>query len=236
MSIFENDSLKITSRQSISDNKSDTILLSFTGIGHGMGAIDVQKPEFFGTGRSFDNVIFVTDKTRSWGNQLDFGFITNSILPYVGGRKVYSIGNSMGGFNAILFTSYIPTSTCIAFAPQYSVAPSIVPWETRWKKYTSNIQQYQIASVENSFNTTTKYFIFSGRLGLDYNHARLFPVKENIYHYSFHNIAHNVSVVLKEHDVLDKAVQSCLNGSGELPIDLGYDRLSPSFSQNKLLH
>jgi hypothetical protein len=45
-----------------------------------MGGINVQKPEFFGAGRSFDNIIFITDKTRSWGNQLDFDSIKRAFI------------------------------------------------------------------------------------------------------------------------------------------------------------
>jgi hypothetical protein len=227
MSIFEHDFLKITPRQKQSGQETNSILLSFTGIGHGMGGISVQKPEFFGTGRSFDNIIFITDKTRSWGNQVDFDSIKELLSPYIEDRKVYSIGNSMGGFNSIISTNYIPTEVCISFVPQYSVNPSVVPWEKRWKEYTSKIQKYHFESVKNYMNDTTNYFIFSGGIGADHRHAKLFPVKDNIHHYSFHNIAHKVAVTLKEMGALGKAVQGCFNLENSLPLDLGYDKISP---------
>ena len=59
------------------------ILLSFTGIGHGMGGIDVQRPEFFGAGKSFGNVIFMSDRKRSWGNSLDFGRLIEVLEPHI---------------------------------------------------------------------------------------------------------------------------------------------------------
>ena len=39
-----------------------TILVSFTGIGHGMGGIDVQRIEFSGTAHRHGGLIVVTDK------------------------------------------------------------------------------------------------------------------------------------------------------------------------------
>ncbi|SEL20842.1 hypothetical protein [Pacificibacter marinus] len=227
ISVFEDDYLKITSRQKQSNDNKNTILLSFTGIGHGMGGIDVQNPEFFGAGRSFDNIIFITDKTRSWGNQLDFKFIKETIAPYVGDRSIYSIGNSMGGFNSIISTSYMPTDVCVSFVPQYSVNPSIVPWERRWKKYTSKIKEYRFESVKNFINDKTRYFIFSGSMGADDRHAKLFPVKDNVHHYSFHNIAHDVAKELKEKGFLERSVQNCFNEESDLPRGIGYDKLSP---------
>jgi hypothetical protein len=227
MPIFENDFLKISPRQEQSGQETNSILLSFTGIGHGMGGLNVQKPEFFGAGRSFDNIIFITDKMRSWGNQLDFDSIKELLSPYIEERKVYSIGNSMGGFNSIISTNYIPTEVSISFVPQYSVHPSIVPWEKRWKQYTSKIHKYRFESVENYMNDTTNYFIFSGGIDADLRHAELFPVKDNIHHYTLHNVAHNVATALKEMGALNETVQGCFNLENNLPLDLGYDKISP---------
>lgn len=227
MLIFEDDHLKITSRQTQSDQESNSILLSFTGIGHAMGGLNVQKPEFFGVGRSFDNIIFITDKTRSWGNRLNFNIVKEFIGPLIEKRKIYSIGNSMGGFNALVSTRYISTDICIAFAPQYSVKPSIVPWETRWKEYTSNIDIFIFENVGECINDTTKYFIFTGGKGQDFRHAKLFPIMKNVNHYSFPSFDHDVAMGLKEMGALDKLVQDCFRCAINLPQNIEYDRISP---------
>ena len=230
MLVFEDDFMKIISRQTQSHHKSNSILLSFTGIGHAMGGMDVQKPEFFGVGRSFDNTIFIIDKTRSWGNKLDFDILKHAIEPLVGKKKVYSIGNSMGGFNSIISSNYISTDVCIAFSPQYSINPSIVPWETRWKEYALKINSFRFERVSEYMNNITRYFIFSGGEGLDHKHAKLFPVTDNIHHYSFPNVGHNVASSLKEMDALEEVVKSCLNQESDMPQNLEYDILSPKNS------
>ncbi|GGL79144.1 hypothetical protein [Wenxinia marina] len=225
--IFEDDLLRITSRHKTSRRETGSVLLSFTGIGHEMGGINVQKPEFFGVGRSFDNIVFITDKTRSWGNRLDFSAVREAITPAIGDRTVHSIGNSIGGFNSIVSTHYIPTHTCIAFVPQYSVNPSVVPWETRWKKYTSRIESFRIDRAGDHMNDTTRYFLFSGGDGPDRKHAEMFPVRENLHHYAFPGITHKVAQTLKKMDALDRVVQSCFDHTDGLPKDLEYDVLSP---------
>lgn len=72
------------------------VLLSFTGVDHAVGGIDVQKPEFYGAGKGFDNVIFINDLTRSWGNALDYDLILETIAPLVQGRKIFTTSNSPG--------------------------------------------------------------------------------------------------------------------------------------------
>ncbi|SDI68916.1 hypothetical protein [Alloyangia pacifica] len=225
--LYEDEATKVAARQGVNDETSGSILLSFTGIGHGMGGLDVQRPEFFGAGRAFDNIIFITDKRRSWGNALDFGVIADVLSPFVAGREVYSIGNSMGGFISIISTRYIDTKISIAFVPQYSVSPDRVPWEKRWRDYTASIQTYRFECVEGYFAESTKYFIFSGAIGDDYRHARLFPIGDNIFHYAFHDMVHEVAADFKRRNVLDAAVQSCFREDARMDLGLSYERLSP---------
>ena len=164
---------------------------------------------------------------RSWGNSLDFNFIKDAIAPLVEGRKIYSIGNSMGAFNAIISTHYIPTDVCIAFVPQYSVDPSVVPWEKRWAEYTSEIKRFRFDRADEYMNSATNYFIFTGGEGADKRHAKLFPVMDNIFHCSFSGISHNVAQELKKIGVLDRVVQSCFDRKYDLPENLKYEVLSP---------
>lgn len=225
---YEDEFLRISARQKTNNNASDSILLSFTGVGHGMGEIDVQKPEFFGSGRVFDNVIFITDKTRSWGNSLNFNTLAEKIAPFIENKDVYSIGNSMGGFLSIVATHYLPIKKSISFAPQYSVNPIDVPWEHRWKSYTDKIYNYSIKNAGSHMNDRTAYFVLSGSKKNDKKHALLFSVKPNVFHYSFPKTGHNVAASLKEGGLLDRVIQSCFNDSDRLDVDIEYKQLSPA--------
>ncbi|OJH43032.1 hypothetical protein [Paracoccus sp. SM22M-07] len=226
MNIYEDAVLKIVAREGGNLCESGSVLLSFTGVGHAMGGIDVQKPEFFGAGKTFDNIIFITDTTRSWSNALDYRTIKECIAPYIDGKEVHSIGNSMGGFNAIISTHHIPTKTCIAFSPQFSIDPEQVPWERRWRNYSSQIEHYSVENAGIFMNATTCYYIFSGGDGLDYKHAKLFPVAKNIFHRAVKNVEHNVAQTLKEDGILGDVIRSCFEHRPET-LGLECEQLSP---------
>jgi len=193
-----------------------------------MGGIDVQQPEFFGAGRGFDNIIFVSDLTRSWGNHIDFPLLAERVAPFIAGRRVFCIGNSMGGFLAILASRYIEIEASISFAPQYSINPETAPWEDRWKKYTDHISEHKVSHVGDYFNHETSYYIFSGGLGRDRRHARLFPVRENISHTVFSDMKHNIAAYLKENGLLNSVVTSCLAGTCVDLKDIPHISLSPA--------
>lgn len=226
MNIYEDAVLKIVARKGGNSSESGIVLLSFTGVGHAMGGIDVQNPEFFGAGRTFDNIIFITDTTRSWSNALDYRKIKELIAPYIDGKEVHSIGNSMGGFNAIVSTHHIATKTCISFSPQFSINPEHVPWERRWRNYSSQINNFSVDNAGTFINERTCYYIFSGGEGLDFKHAKMFPVKKNVFHRAVKNVEHNVAQTMKEKGILGDVISNCFK---HRPLNLGLEceRLSP---------
>ncbi|MBS4009600.1 MAG: hypothetical protein KGZ72_02470 [Roseovarius sp.] len=213
--LFEDNNLKVAHcTETTSDSKGPTTtLLSFTGVGHAMGGIDVQKAEFFGAGRGLDNVLFITDKTRSWGNRIDFNELAYVIAPFCNGAMTYAIGNSMGGFLAIVMSSYVRINCVVAFVPQFSVCPQIVPWETRWTEYRSQIIDYHVQDVGASFVSGTRYILFSGGRGLDRRQALQFPVRDNIHHFIFPKIEHSVAIDLKEINILDRVIRASFAGT-----------------------
>lgn len=199
-----------------------------------MGGIDVQKAEFFGAGRSFDNVVFITDKKRSWGNSIDFNELASLVSPFCDGASTYAIGNSMGGFLAIVMSSYVRIDCVVAFVPQFSVCPQIVPWETRWTEYRSQIIDYHIQDVAASFVSGTRYVLFSGGRGLDRRQARHFPVSENIHHFIFPKIEHSVAIDLKEMNILDRVIGASFAGTLDMQAlsdssGIEFEQFSPGY-------
>jgi hypothetical protein len=172
--IYEDSNLKISEKQGDSEN----IFLCFSGVGKAMGGIQIQQEEF---NRATDGAtaIFIVDKTRSWGN-IDWNLLSEVISPYLVNKRVFSIGNSMGGFYAILASRHFLIKKVISFVPQYSIHKSIVPLETRWSMYTSKIRNWKYISLEGSFNDKTEYHVFYGKDQEDAVHKKLFPKQKNI--------------------------------------------------------
>jgi hypothetical protein len=192
--------------------ESDKILLCFTGIGHSMGGLDVQGPEFAGTGLNFGTPVFLYDKKRSWGNALDFDVMARVLAPIVAGRTVVSMGNSMGAFLAIAATQYVPISRCFAFAPQFSVDPTVLPKENRWARYRDQIETFRLPSLAQSFNDTCEYFIFSGATPRERLHWENFPVAGNIHSFILPDSDHDIALDLKASERLNALMQICMTG------------------------
>lgn len=191
----------------------DRVLLSFTGVGHGLGGVDVQRAEFFRAGNGFANTIFVTDITRSWGNSLDFDAIGSALAPYLEGREAYALGNSMGGFLAVLASQFWPMKRVVCFVPQYSVRPKVIPKEARWREYRDAIVKWRYSSLEGSFAPETEYYLFSGRKGPDWRQWRRFPDLPNVQNVLFSSLGHRAAVKLKRAGVLDPLIEACFDGS-----------------------
>ena len=185
------------------------VLLSFTGIGHDMGGVDVQKIEFYGTGRAFDNVLFLSDLTRSWGNALDFVAIAQALAPYLDGAEVHAIGNSMGGFLAVEASNHLPVRSVVATSPQFSVSPEVMPKERRWRRHVAAIETFHLPSLEGRFRRDCRYYLFSGAVGPDRNHWRRFPKQENVVNVILGWTAHDVAAKLKKRGVLADLAMAC---------------------------
>jgi hypothetical protein len=158
--------------------ESDIVFLCFSGVGMESGGIETQQEEFYkSTGNA--TAIFIIDGNRQWGNY-DWDLLYKIISRHIVNKRVFAIGNSMGGYCAILASRHFSIEKVIAFVPQYSVHKSIVPLETRWAKQIENIKVWNYLSLDGSFNDKTKYHIFYGNDSQDSIHRMLFPKQDNI--------------------------------------------------------
>jgi hypothetical protein len=189
------------------------VLLSFTGIGHGMGGMEVQRPEFFRAGESYEHILFVSDLERTWGNSLDFGILAGILDRLAPATRADAIGNSMGGFLAVLAGAHLPMRTVLAFAPQFSVHPDIVPGDPRWMNYRSRIADWSVPSLEGRLVPSCRYYLFSGGNPLDAAQLALFPSGGNIVTERLAGFDHGVGDQLKQLGLLGEVVTRCFDGT-----------------------
>lgn len=189
----------------------DSVVLCFTGIGHSLGGIDVQQQEFTGTGLRLGMPVFVTDKTRSWGNKLDFVQIAKIIAPVISQKRVVALGNSMGAFLAIAASSVLPIQHVFAFAPQFSVDPSVVPDEKRWTKYRDHITEFRIPSLEGRFSMQCRYDIFVGDDPVEEMHWKHVPFGSNIRCFIIPDTHHDVALEMKSRNHLQTIMADCMD-------------------------
>lgn len=82
------------------------------------------------------HVAFVRETPPRWYNNTEQLPLEQFVASQIAERRqISTLGNSMGGFAAILFSLLLPNiRRSISFCPQYSVRPEYCPFETRWKE------------------------------------------------------------------------------------------------------
>jgi hypothetical protein len=122
---------------------SDRLYFIFGGI---MASVDDMLPfEFYKTARILGySKIFFRDFSQSWyqcglrgiANDIyDLSVFLKSRINELQPKKIYFVGNSMGGFAAILFSSMLGTGKAIAFSPQscLSFSKRLRLGDSRWR-------------------------------------------------------------------------------------------------------
>lgn len=120
---------------------STSLYFFFGGI---QGAIGMPPYEFYRAARVLNaNRVFLRDLAQAWyqrglpgiGSSLEeIGAHLLSVIECVGATKIRFVGNSMGGFAALLFCARIGQGSAIAFAPQSFIAADLrtLHGDTRW--------------------------------------------------------------------------------------------------------
>lgn len=199
VTLFEDDALKLQ----MADGDGDYVLVAFTGVGHALGGVDVQQPEFLSL-CSFGKVFWVIDKKRSWGNNLNIEAVSRAILNMANGKPLIAVGNSMGGFLAILLSRHLHAKKILAFTPQWSINPKIVPEEKRWLVYRKDIRVIRYPDLSASFSDECQYAILHGAHETEAIHSKFFRglTQENVETITVSGVAHDVARYLKERGCL----------------------------------
>jgi pimeloyl-ACP methyl ester carboxylesterase len=142
---------------------SGAAIVSFAGIGRGLGGLLFEEFARTLTGGLLQHdVYFVIDKNRSWYNRAT-DKLEAVLLPHLAGRRLVTLGNSMGGFGALLFAARWPRcEASIAFVPQYSVHPHIVPNERRFLQWVRAIGEWRFPTCLGDAPAGCRRLVFFG--------------------------------------------------------------------------
>ena len=200
--------------------ESDVAVVAFTGVGLALGGI--QTEEFYKTFAAFGrteacSVIYVIDKNRSWYNgHLDREITqrTNQLLLSLGARRTVTLGNSMGGFGAIVFARRLHGCVqSIAFCPQSSVNDAIVPFESRWPQWRAAISDWTLPDATRELDEGISYDLFFGAEDeIDARHAERFERcgRRNLHIHRIAGCDHNVALHLKRQGALKGLLQELI--------------------------
>jgi pimeloyl-ACP methyl ester carboxylesterase len=207
--LLDSPALKIT----YTPGNTDTAVVSLSGIALQIGA--VPKEEFVKTLHGTNHhQYFVIDKNRTWYNATEAQLLTSLVPILRSYRKVVTLGNSMGGFGAIYFASRLPNCrTAIAFVPQFSACPEVLPKETRWRGYRSQITAWPIRHAMQGARDDIQLSIFFGaRERLDKLHLRAFQryATPATCIYSFPDADHDLALYLRSCQLLREILNAII--------------------------
>lgn len=204
----EDDYLKV----SVRDADGPTCVVTFAGVGMDVGGARVQREDFAELGIGIGPQVFVFDKTRSWGNRINFDQLSELVAPFTHDRRVVCLGVSMGGFLGIVASRYLDAEVCIALGPQYSVHPDIMPMENRWPEFTSLIEEWKLPSLDGQFSDTCRYYCFFTGIEAEAEHIVRLPCEDHIHRFLVPGYIHNVAKELQKHGALYPLLGECLRG------------------------
>jgi hypothetical protein len=157
------------------------LVVAFTGVGHGLSGLPF---DFHRSVSGLDcAALFVRDLACSWYQYTD-GSIGETVkrihrsAEHVGADRIICLGNSMGGFGAILFGHLAGAHAVLAFSAQTAISPEATAalGDFRWTEYQSRIASYphgDLASLPPPARRTTLCY---GDQALDVAHAERLPL------------------------------------------------------------
>ena len=177
------------------------LVVVFSGVGNRREA---QQPfEFFKTATqdSANHALFICDTSRSWlnadGVDREIIRVVAETAARIGDAEIHLLGNSMGATMALMLKDQIPAKTVLAFVPQFSVHPKIVPEETRWRHFRKNIKVFKYPQIELAPNPNQTAFIVHGSVPGELLHAYRFPDVPGVRHFIVEGQGHSMTKRLK---------------------------------------
>ena len=211
--IHEDEALRI----GLLEGTNDRLVIAFTGRGLGHGAIPAE--EFAVAARGDGNsIVFVADKKMLWyqSEATEAAILSEvqAIIDRLQPASIVTIGNSMGGFGAIRFAAPLGAKAAIAFDPQFSVKPGVVPGETRYGASARRIGSFRIESLADQFAPGVSYFVIHG-IDAEQRQAAAFPEGPGLNHYLLDDTPHGTARALGRAGAIEPLLDAAFAGESE---------------------
>ena len=118
----------------------------------------------------------------------------------------------MGGFGSTWVSGILPVDAVIAFAPQFSVHPDVVPLEQRWQEFRKDIAVWRHRSLSGSFQPDTPCYTING--SADQLHWSQFPSLPNCQHLLIEDPGREPAAEIKRPDALTPLIVTAMGGGG----------------------
>ena len=129
-----------------------------------------------------------------------------------GHKRVLAYGSSMGAYAAIRFGRLAGAGEAFALSPQFSLDPSFVPFEYRWKADASRLD-FSIERRLYSLGFVESAIVLYDPRDLDRRHVDLFRDHVNVRDVRLPGAGHPVTGYLAELEILQRAILEVVRGT-----------------------
>ena len=196
----------------------DDLVISFASIGHDPSR--PPSPEFLATaigrgGRGPGRrALFIQDADRSWGTAPEFATALREAVDMLAARapiaRVALVGMSMGACMALRASHLVAADAVLAFGPQWSLSPAVIPGETRWQPWSQALTACGPLGCMPPDGTATSLIAHGGRDDMD--HAMAYPTSPTVDHLIFPDQDHSGLVAhLKARGSLPGLIEAALD-------------------------
>jgi hypothetical protein len=210
--VHDDDGLRVTR----TDGTSGCLVVSFSGIGADARPCPEEEFIMTATDEGRHPTLYVMDKRQSWMNapglMEQIVVIIEAEAARCGATTICTMGNSMGGFMALLLPYFTDVDHALALSPQYSVDAAVNPDEWRWAEYIGRIETFLHPTLEGRFTDRTQYTVVHGGHRRERPQVTAFPRHPSIAHFIRPGLAHGVAKFLKEMQVQRPLAQAVFEG------------------------
>lgn len=193
------------------------MVVVFTGLNAGFGGAPLD--EFAGSAsRGGENsVLFVTDRRATWYSAPGLWAKVVDLVKYLrtseGIDEIVSLGNSMGGYGALLLPQEVRVRRAIAFSPQLTLDRGLTD-DDRWPDIMGRYGTMPARNVGETFATTrTQYYLTAGGgCREDVDHLGFAPEMARVHRWILPKGRHNLAGTLKDAGILYDVVGAIIRG------------------------
>jgi pimeloyl-ACP methyl ester carboxylesterase len=182
------------------------LVVVFSSVGHGPNTPPVLEFARSATAGGRDSAVFIADPQRTWLNAPklieEIVEVIEAARDEIGAEETVTLGYSMGGFAALVIGAFVPVHAALAFSPQMSIDPELVPDEGRWKRYRSRIGAIRIRSAADLMAAGTMHQIIMGSSRLEKPQMRLLPQAANAHIHVLPGTQHDTAPRIKQAGLL----------------------------------
>ncbi len=196
--------------QRIANNSA--LVVTFDYMGQISRPPNVHAASFFQR-EGFDQ-IHIASKKDIWYQTEEFVEVADIVAKARAGyAKVLAYGNSMGAYGALLISGRIDADIVIAFAPQYSVDPKLMPEEIRWIQVTGNIRFLYDDLAAHLSRRARIFAVFDPFCSVDMRHIRRLEAIRSLDCIKVPLTGHHPASFLKEVGLLDAVMVGMSKGT-----------------------